>query len=122
MDALEELEVWKRSKALAVKVYRLLVNCRDYGFRDQLSRAAVSVPSNIAEGYERNSKKDFANYLRIAKGSCAEVRTQIDIGKEIGYIFHDDAEKLIREYLEISKMLQGLINHCHRHPGPANRH
>lgn len=112
MDALEELAVWRRSKSLAVKIYLLLADCRDYGFKDQISRAAVSIPSNIAEGYERNSKRDLANYLRIAKGSCAEVRTQIYIGSEIGYFQQQDATELLEECLQISMMLQGFINHC----------
>ncbi len=112
MDALEELDVWRRSKSLAVKIYLLLTDCRDHGFKDQISRAAVSIPSNIAEGYERNSKRDFANYLRIAKGSCAEVRTQIYIGCEIGYFQQQDATELLGECLQISKMLQGFISHC----------
>jgi four helix bundle protein len=112
VNALEELEVWRRSKFLAVRIYVLLADCKDHGFKDQICRAAVSVPSNIAEGYERASKKDFANFLRIAKGSCAEVRTQIDIGSEIGYVPYDSAAELLDEYLQISMMLQGLINHC----------
>lgn len=77
-----------------------------------MTRAAISIPSNIAEGYERYSKKEFANYLRITKGSCAEVRTQLLIGQEIGLIDGKSAESLIKETLEISKMLHGLINHC----------
>ncbi|HKK16926.1 MAG TPA: four helix bundle protein [Gammaproteobacteria bacterium] len=84
MDALNELHVWQRSKDLAVSIYKLLFSCKDRGFKDQLTRACISIPSNIAEGYERHSKKEFARYLKIAKGSCAEVRTQLIIGQEIG--------------------------------------
>lgn len=109
-DALNSLDVWRRSKKLAVDIYGILNKCKDYGFKDQITRAAVSVPSNIAEGYERNSKKDFSNYLRIARGSCAELRTQLYIGQEIGLIEDNIAERLQQEALEISKMLQGLIN------------
>jgi four helix bundle protein len=112
MDALQELQVWCRSKDLAVAVYKLLAACGDRGFKDQLTRASVSIPSNIAEGYERHSKKEFANYLRIAKGSCAEVRTQLLIGQEIGILKTEDSNRLIKETLQISKMLQGLIKHC----------
>ena len=114
MNALEELEVWRRSKSLAVHIYLLLADCRDYGFKDQVCRAAVSVPSNIAEGYERNSKKEFSNFLRIARGSCAEVRTQLEIGREIGYVPEEKAAELLDEYLQISMMVQGLINHCRK--------
>lgn len=115
MDALEKLEVWRRSKSLAVEVYKVMTNCHDHGFKDQITRSSVSIPSNIAEGYERNSKKEFANFLRYAKGSCAELRTQLQIGEEIGFIERDSAKKLQQESLEITKMLQGLINHCKRY-------
>ncbi|VAX12737.1 hypothetical protein MNBD_GAMMA24-1613 [hydrothermal vent metagenome] len=75
MDALENLEVWKRSCQLSVELYRALVDCRDRGFKDQITRAALSIPSNIAEGYERDSRKSCVQYLRVAKGSCGELWT-----------------------------------------------
>ena len=109
-DALHSLQVWTRSRQLAVEIYKLFHNCKDYGFKDQITRAAVSVPSNIAEGYERNSKRDFANFLRFARGSCAELRTQLYIGQDIGLIEEEIATHLQKEALELSKMLQGLIN------------
>lgn len=112
MDALSELEVWKRSKDLSVTIYKQLSNCKDFGFKDQITRSSVSIPSNIAEGYERQSKKEFARYLKIAKGSCAELRTQIIIGSDIEYIGRSVASKLADETLQISKMLSGLIKHC----------
>ncbi len=112
MDALNELEVWKRSKNLAIKIYHNFSHCKDYGFKDQITRAAVSIPSNIAEGYERHSKRQFAHYLKIAKGSCAELRTQLIIGSEIGFIEKQPAKILIDESLQISKILFGLIKHC----------
>lgn len=115
MDALEELEVWKRSKQLAVSIYKILRFCRDRGYKDQITRASISVPSNIAEGYERYSNKEFVNYLRIAKGSCAEVRTQLIIGREIGYLDFNTANALIQESFEISKMLHGLMKYCKNH-------
>ncbi len=112
MDALNKLEVWKRSKDLSIAIYKNLTYCRDHGFKDQITRTSVSIPSNIAEGYERHSKKAFTQYLKIAKGSCAEVRTQLIIGMEIGLFEKCLAEDLIDESLQISKMLFGLIKHC----------
>ena len=109
MEAFEQLEVWKRSSRLCVAVYRAFGTCRDYGFKDQVGRAALSIPSNIAEGYERNSSKEFARFLSIAKGSCAELRTQLYIGAEIGLLEHAQAAKFVEETGEISRMLQGLI-------------
>ena len=108
-DALESLGVWRRSRDLAIEIYRNLASCKDRGFKDQITRAAVSVPSNIAEGFERNSHREFVQFLKIAKGSCAEVRTQIYIGKEIGFLGQPAADQLTHESLELSKMLQGLI-------------
>jgi four helix bundle protein len=71
----EDLAVWKESMQLATEVYSLLINCKDYGLKDQIQRAAVSIPSNIAEGFERQSNKEFIHYLFIAKGSCGELHT-----------------------------------------------
>lgn len=115
MDALEELEVWKRSKQLSVSIYKILRYCQDRGYKNQITRASVSIPSNIAEGYERHSKKEFVHYLSIAKGSCGEVRTQLIIGQEIGYLDVNSAKILIRESVEISKMLHGLMKYCKNH-------
>ena len=76
MDALEKLDIWKRSCRLSVEVYRSLDRCPNSGFKDQITRSALSVPSNIAEGYERDSPKEFSRFLKIAKGSSGEFRTQ----------------------------------------------
>jgi len=106
----EDLEVWKRSCRLAVEVYEILKDCRDFGLKDQLCRSAVSVPSNVAEGAERDSKAEFIRFLHIAKGSAAELRTQIYIAQRIGILTSSNKDKLVPELKEISAMLQGLIN------------
>ncbi|QEP43511.1 four helix bundle protein [Ectothiorhodospiraceae bacterium BW-2] len=79
----EDLEVWKRSARLSAEIYKHFAESRDYGFKDQITRSGLSIPSNIAEGMERSSNKEKAHFLDIAKGSCAELRTQIYIGIEI---------------------------------------
>lgn len=107
--AFEDLEVWKRSRTVAVEVCLALRSCRDYGLRDQITRSAVSVPSSIAEGAERNSKPEFCQFLGYAKGSAGELRTQIMIAAELEYIARPDAERLIAECRELSRMLWGLI-------------
>ena len=109
MEAFEQLDVWKRSCRLCVAVYRAFGSCRDYGFKDQACRAALSIASNIAEGYERNSSKEFARFLKIAKGSCGELRTQLYIGAEVGLLERSQAAEFVKETGEISRMLQGLI-------------
>src|SRR4030067_1037494 len=102
MDALESLDVWKRSCRLSVELYRCLGDCRDYGYRDQVTRSALSVPSNIAEGYERDSPREFSRFLRIAKGSCGELRTQLFIGAEAGVMEKEKGMTYIHEDVEIS--------------------
>ena len=105
----EDLEVWKRAARLGAELYKATRELKDWGFRDQLTRAGLSISSNIAEGYERNSHRDCARFLAIAKGSCGEVRSQLYIGKEIGYIATEKANDWIRECRELSRMLAALI-------------
>ena len=103
----EELEVWKRSCQLAVQVYEVMRESRDFSLRDQMQRAAVSIPSNIAEGAERGGK-DFARFLRISRGSAAELRTQCYIAAKVGLLTNDQMNRFVSELKEISKMLTGL--------------
>lgn len=109
MARFEELDVWKRSARMSAELYKAFAELRDYGFKDQITRAGLSIPSNIAEGYERNSNKEIANFLNYAKGSAGELRTQPYIAIEINYIERDAGRKWIQEAEEISKMLHGLI-------------
>lgn len=105
----EKLVVWRRSKALAVGIYKEFAQCGDFGFKDQITRSVLSVPSNIAEGMERRSNREKVHFLWIAKASCGELRTQILIAREIAYIANPLAENWIKETRELSKMLSGLI-------------
>ena len=104
----EELEVWQRSCRQAVEMFRVFNECKNWTLRDQIQRAALSVPSNIAEGCERNSTLDFKRFLNIALGSNAELRTQLYIARRIGVIDQTTSETLINEAKEISAMLFGL--------------
>ncbi|WP_425605565.1 four helix bundle protein [Luteolibacter rhizosphaerae] len=109
----EDLEVWKRSCQLAVDVCVALHDSRDYALKDQMQRSAISVPSNIAEGAERDSDGDFIRFLRISKGSCGELRTQLYISErvrqKVGQAPLAGSRPMIQETKEISAMLQGLI-------------
>ena len=104
----EDLDVWKKSAALCAEIYKDLAGLGDFGFKDQITRSALSIPSNIAEGFERSSNREILNFLNIAKGSAGELRAQIYIGIKIHYIEHRVGQKWIAETLEISKMLAGL--------------
>ncbi|NOY16493.1 MAG: four helix bundle protein [Gammaproteobacteria bacterium] len=108
-QSFEELVVWKKSFRLAVTVYREFKPCRDYGLKDQITRAAVSIPSNIAEGSERESTREFIRFLNFSKGSAAELRTQIYIAKEICLISPATANSINQELKQISSMLHGLV-------------
>lgn len=104
----ENLAVWKKSSRLCVEIYKELNQCRNYGFRDQLTRAALSLPSNIAEGMDRQSGKETCRFLSIAKGSAEEMRTQIYIGMEAGFIPQQTGQRWITASKEISAMIEGL--------------
>ncbi|HKA39549.1 MAG TPA: four helix bundle protein [Burkholderiales bacterium] len=108
MSSFEDLEVWKRSVKLSADLYKGLQNLRDYGFKDQLTRAGLSIASNIAEGMERDSQGERARYLTISRSSCGEVRTQVYVGIDVGYIDEQCGKRWIRESREISAMLVGL--------------
>ncbi|MDR5868181.1 four helix bundle protein [Halomonas koreensis] len=105
----ERLDVWKRSARLSADLYRYLADSRDFGFKDQITRSGLSVPSNITEGMVRPTIKDRIKFLYVAKGSCAELRTQIYIGMEIGYIEREKGQHWATETREIAAMLTGLI-------------
>lgn len=113
MANFKELLVWQRSIDFVTEIYRTteaFPKDEIYGLISQIRRAAVSIPSNIAEGNSRRSKPDYLQFLKIARGSCAEIETQLIISKNLGFLNEDDYLKLNQQIIEISKMLNGLIN------------
>jgi four helix bundle protein len=108
-SSFEDLEVWRRACRLAVRIYEVLKNCKDYGLKDQMTRAAVSIASNIAEGAERDTAVEFMRFLHIAKGSAAELRTQAYIACKIDVIQEQIRKELADELKNISSMIHGLI-------------
>ena len=113
MTTFEDLEVWRRGCQLAVDVCVANSDSRDYALKDQMQRSAISIPSNIAEGSERDSDKDFIRFLRYSKGSCGELRTQLyisdRISKELGQPTLKNSREMISETRQLSAMLQGLV-------------
>jgi len=112
MGDFQKLRVWQLSKELAVKIYRLTQKqkfSKDFGFKDQIQRSAVSIPSNISEGDESGTDMQSVRHFYIAKGSVAELLTQVMIGYEIGYITKEDADEIINECKIIPVMLTKLI-------------
>ncbi|PIS07521.1 four helix bundle protein [Candidatus Berkelbacteria bacterium CG10_big_fil_rev_8_21_14_0_10_43_13] len=108
-EKFEDIIVWQKSQILVIECYSCFRNIRDYSFRDQIQRAAVSVMNNIAEGFERMGNKEFKKLLYIAKGSCGEVRSMLYLAEKLGYINKKQLDLLSVQTTEISKMLSGLI-------------
>lgn len=106
-QSFESLEVWKRACRLAVTVFEVLRDVKEFSLRDQMQRAAVSIASNIAEGSER-SRKDFLRFLTFARGSSSELRTQCYIANRIELISQGHMDRLVEERKEINRMLVGL--------------
>jgi S23 ribosomal protein. len=98
----EELDVWKDAMCLSKNVYAVLKDCKDYDLKSQMQRAAISVPSNIAEGYECKGTKETEHFLYIAKGSCGELCTQLYLATDLGYIEQLVGHRLIAETVELS--------------------
>ncbi len=110
----EEIDAWKKARELTNQIYSLTRQtsfARDHGLCDQIRRASVSVMSNIAEGFERKGVKEFIHFLSIAKGSAGELRCQIYIAKDQGYIDEESAERLASLSVEVSRMIAGLMNY-----------
>jgi len=113
----EDLECWQEATSLAIDIYHISSKGefgKDFGFRDQLRRAAVSIASNIAEGKERETTSEFIRFLYIAKGSAGELKTQLYIAKEIGYLLEDEFQKLNERAEKIAGMLGNLIKAIRR--------
>ncbi|MEA3419090.1 MAG: four helix bundle protein [Campylobacterota bacterium] len=113
----EKLDVWKKSARLSSDTYKVFAQCKDYGFKDQITRASLSIPSNIAEGMEKASIKDQIRFLDIAKGSTAEFATQTYIAMDIGYLdktvgkeWIDKADHLIAMITKLQQSLQKKLD------------
>ncbi len=113
----EDLEIWKEARCLAKEIYRLTSEpkfSKDFGLRGQIQSAAVSVMSNIAEGFERGGNQEFCQFLYVAKGSCGEVRSQLYIAVDQGYISANESEELLNALKRLSSMIGSLINYLKR--------
>lgn len=105
----EDLIAWQKAKVLCVEVYRAFEHSKDFGFKDQIQRASVSVMNNIAEGFERKSNKEFTYFLYVAKGSCGEVRSMLILAGELNNLSEELVGKLKKQAEEVSMIISGLI-------------
>ncbi len=119
-NSFEEIIAWQKARELNVKIYRITNQnefAKDYGLRDQIRKSIISVSSNIAEGFERETSKEFKRFLYIAKASIGEVRSQLYLSNDLAYISKDKFEELYQDALDISKMLSGLIKYLNNLEG-----
>jgi four helix bundle protein len=107
----EELDIWKEGMNQCVSVYAKIKDCKDYGFKDQIQRTSVSVPSNISEGFERQTNKEFIHFLYIAKGSCGELRTQLHLARVFNYMESGEVNILIEQNRKLSSKIQNFITY-----------
>ena len=112
-EGFQKLIAWQKAYNLALDIYKitaLFPKSEVYGLTNQFRRAAVSVPANIAEGYERQYRKEYIQFLKIAQGSLAEVETYLMFAKDLSYITEDNYKKLDMQRQETGKLLRGLVN------------
>ncbi len=119
----KKLDVWQMAMDLVIEIYRITESFpkeEKYGLSNQLRRAAVSVPSNIAEGAARNTKKEFVNYLHMAQASLSELDTQVEVARRLAFLDRKTWEDLDRMVHRVDKMLTGLIRHQSVHKSSAH--
>ena len=121
-ESYRNLIAWQKAKELALDIYsctRKFPKDEIYGLTSQMRRAAISVPSNIAEGKGRRSRKDFAHFLYQARGSLLELETQLAIARDLGYLDADTFDKSLSKAEEVGRILNGLVNHLEVRPDKA---
>jgi four helix bundle protein len=111
IERFEDIESWKEARILVADVYSILGNCKDYGFKDQIQRAAISVMSNIAEGFDRGSNKEFVQYLVISRGSVSEVKSLCYAAIDIGYFDEGKFRDVTERCTKLINLLNGLIRY-----------
>jgi len=109
IERFEEVDSWKEARLLVGDIYKFLAGCRDFGFKDQIQRAAVSVMSNIAEGFDRGSNREFVQYLVISRGSVSEVKSLAYAGLDIGHFDRNAFEVIIARCTKLTNVLNGFI-------------
>ena len=110
----EEIQSWKKARSLTKEIYRATLTgsfARDFGLKDQMRRASVSILSNIAEGFERGGDKEFLQFLAVAKGSAGELRAQLYVAFDQQYVSVEKFDFLITEVTEVSQLISGFIKY-----------
>lgn len=105
----EDIIAWQKAQDLAVAIYNAFEHSRDYGFKDQIQKAAVSVSNNIAEGFDRGSSKEFIRFLYISTSSCSEVKSMLYLSCRLNHLNNEQSKQLILKTEEIGRIIRGLI-------------
>ncbi len=105
----EDIIAWQKAQDLAVVIYNAFKSSKDFGFRDQIQRASVSISNNIAEGFDRMSDKEFVRFLYIAQASCSEVKSMLYLANRLNYLDAETTRKFVDNANEIGKIIRGLI-------------
>jgi four helix bundle protein len=116
LERFEDIDAWQKARELTKSVYRITAGgqfARDFGLRDQIRRATVSVLSNIAEGFERSRDREFLHFLSLAKGSCGEVRAQLYVALDQAYIDEGQFQELAKQATEVSRLLSGFMKYLY---------
>jgi four helix bundle protein len=111
IEKFENIEAWKEARILVEEAYKSFSKIKDYGFRDQIQRAVVSIMSNIAEGFDRGTNKEFIQFLVIARGSVSEVRSLLYAALDIGYLDEGISNNLQNRCLKISNLINGFVRY-----------
>lgn len=111
IENFEDIEAWKEARNLVKVIYNSFINIKDYGFKDQIQRAALSVMSNIAEGFDRGSNKEFIQFLIIARGSVSEVKSLGYAALDIGYVKDDTFRKILERCHKLTNLINGFIRY-----------
>jgi len=105
----EDIVAWQKAQDLAVDIYSTFQSSKDYGFKDQICRAVVSISNNIAEGFDRNSNADFSRFLYFSIASCSEVKSMLHLANKLNYLTDEQKLSLLEKANEVSKIIRGLI-------------
>ncbi len=114
INSFKDIVAWQKAHEYALFIYKVTNNelfSKDYGLKNQIRRSAVSVSSNIVEGYERKNNKEFIRFLRISKSSCSESYVQLLLAKDLEYLTHDEFELGEKLWIDVSNLIGGFIKH-----------
>ncbi len=124
IEQFEDIQAWQKGRELTQSIYdfsRRREFARDFGLKDQIRRAAISITSNIAEGFERDGNREFLQFLSHAKGSCGEVRSQLYVALDENYVSEDEFRNLKEDCLSISRMLNGFMTYLRKHDAKGRK-